>query len=52
MRHRTNRRHGRLLRLAVFAALAAVLLRRLRGRDLHEHFASAHDGHGTPRHYD
>lgn len=51
MRHGTKRRRRRLLRLAVFAALAAVLLRRLRGHGLHEHFAGAHDGHAMDPHY-
>ncbi len=53
MRHRTKRRRGRLLRLAVFATLAAVVLRRLRDRhELHEHFAAAHNGHAMDPHYD
>ncbi len=50
-RHRTNRRHGRLLRLAFFAALAAVVMRRLRGRNLREHFARAHHGHEMDAHH-
>ncbi len=50
MRHRTKRRRGRLLRLAVFATLAAVVLRRLRGHELHERFAGAHDGHEMDLH--
>ncbi len=52
MRHRAKRRRGRLLRLAVFAALAAVVLRRLRGHELHERFAAAHNGHAMDPHYD
>ena len=51
-RHRRRRRGGRLLRLAVFAALATVVLRRLRDSGMHEHFAAAHDGHGMPHHYE
>ncbi len=50
-RHRRHRRRSRLLRLVLFAALATVVLRRLRGHNLQEHFAAAHDGHGS-HHYD
>ncbi len=52
-RHQTGRRRGRLLRLALFAALVVVGLRRLRDRhELHEHFAGAHHGHAMDPHYD